>query len=80
MLFKLFGGKKRMYELAPVNKKDAIWSGKDVTPWRGEARSEAEARIHAHEERMESVYEFEGNPDESPWLLKKYSHCKVIES
>lgn len=78
MLLGLFGFKKHLYELRPVNKNLSIWAGKDTTPWQGEARSEAEARIRAHEERMGGAHEFEGNPDDSPWLLKKYSKCILI--
>jgi len=80
MIFGLFGFKKCLYELRPVNKKMSVWAGKDATPWRGKARSEAEARIRAHEERMgDGAHEFEGNPDDSPWLLKKYSKCLLVE-
>lgn len=79
MFFGVFGSKKKIYELTPVDAKDSVWMGKDSTPWKGCARSEAEARIHAHEERMEGVHEFEGNPDDCPWLLKKYSTCRVVE-
>ena len=79
MILGLFGIKKKMYELRPVNKQDGIWIGKDPKPWKGKARSEAEARIQAHEERMGGAHEFEGNPDDSPWLLKKHSLCHIIE-